>query len=288
MSSKISSKNSFSIDKIKGSNTLIKLFCCLVIVVLICILIGNYAFKNGHLTCDHYVFNTYLYIILGILLMFIVVLINDQTGIFNKLLSIMFEGSMVKAILSFIMLIIIIAFLTNLLYKINPQNILASNGVWLLLILIFGILLIPTIILGRLTDVIGTAGIATIVITIVIGLLGYYLGDKIVTFDWDYYLSIILGFLIIVIIGGPFFITNPETLINFFYVISIILLIIFILLLLSNHKKLKENADKCIDGKVVPNYPVESYGIIIKIINIFMDIVRILAIRKSKRRLLRS
>ena len=76
----------FSTDNIKGSNTLIKLFCSLAIVVLICILIGNYAFKSGHLTCDHYVFNTYLYIVLAIVLMFIVVLLNDQTGIFNSLL----------------------------------------------------------------------------------------------------------------------------------------------------------------------------------------------------------
>ena len=53
---------------IKGSNTLLKLFSCLIIIVLICILIGHYAFKNGILTCDHYVFNTYLYIILAILL----------------------------------------------------------------------------------------------------------------------------------------------------------------------------------------------------------------------------
>ena len=80
---KVFANTNFAINNIKGSNTLIKLFCSLAIVVLICILIGNYAFKSGHLTCDHYVFNTYLYIILAIVLMFIVVLLNDQTGIFN-------------------------------------------------------------------------------------------------------------------------------------------------------------------------------------------------------------
>jgi len=65
--------------------------------------------------------------------------------------------------------------------------------------------------------------------------------------------------------------------------ISLISLVIFILLLLSNHKKLKENADKCIDGKVVPNYPVESFGLFIKILNIFQDLIRILRTLKGNK-----
>ena len=281
ISSKAFANTKFSTNNMKGSNTLIKLFCSLAIVVLICILIGNYAFKSGHLTCDHYVFNTYLYIILAIVLMFIVVLLNDQTGIFNALLNFMFSGTMNQVIISFIIFFIISAVLTYALFKVDPSNILVSNAIWLTLIFIIGFCLIPTFILGRLTDVVGLAGITTLVITIVVGLLGYYLGDKIVTFNWDLYLSIALFGLIITIFIGPLFITTPEAMMSFMYIISIISLIIFILLLLSNHKKLKENSDKCIDGKVVPNYPLESYGIVIKIVNIFQDLVRIYAMRKK-------
>ena len=282
MSSK-ASKNLFNMEKIKGSNTLIKLFCSLAIVVLICIMIGNYAFKSGHLTCDHYVFNTYLYIVLAIVLMFIVVLVNDQTGIFNSLLMLMFSGGIFRIIISFIIFIIIYIVLTYALYHVDPTNILASNGIWLSLIFITGLLLIPTIMLGRLTDVVGLAGIATLVVTIVVGLLGYYLGDKIITFDWDFYLYIALFVLLGAILFVPFYITTPEAMITFLYVISIISLIIFILLLLSNHKKLKENSNKCIDGKVIPNYPLESYGIIIKIVNIFKDFIVALSMRKMRK-----
>ena len=109
-------KNSNMINIIKDSNTLMKLFCCLTIVVLICILIGQYAFKNGILTCDHYVFNTYLYIILSILLIFIVVLVNDQTGFFNSFLIWMSQGGIVNIIIIFI---IILALLFGLMYKLN-------------------------------------------------------------------------------------------------------------------------------------------------------------------------
>uniref|UniRef100_A0A6C0EZY9 Inhibitor of apoptosis-promoting Bax1 n=1 Tax=viral metagenome TaxID=1070528 RepID=A0A6C0EZY9_9ZZZZ len=261
---------------IKGSDTLLKLFSCLIIAVIICILIGKYAFKNGNLTCDHYVFNTYLYIILAILIIFIVVLVNDQYGIFNNLILWMMSGGTMRIYMVFIIYIILIFALTYALMTVNPTNIIASNLIWLLVLIFIAFIIIPTIWFGRLTGVVGIAGILTLVITIVVGLLGYYNGDSIVTFNWNIYLNYALMILIAIIILGPYFISTSEGMNNFIVVISFISLIIFILLLLANHKKLKENADKCIDGKVVPNYPLESYGIVIKIVNIFQDLINIL------------
>lgn len=287
MSSRVPSKLSsrllsFQPKSIENSNVLLKIFCTLVIVVLLCIAIGHYAFKNGLLTCDHYVFNTYLYIILAIMLMFLVVLLNDQYGFLNSLLMFMFSGSLVTAIISLILLFGLMIGLTYALIKIDPKNIALSNGIWLALVLLFGILLIPSIYLGRMTDVVGLASILTIVIVIVVGLLGYYLGDKIITFDWDYYLNIALWILIAVGFVSFFLITTLEGRMQLMYVISIISLVIFVLLLLSNHKKLKENSDKCIDGQVIPNYPLESWNLVIKIYIIFKDIINILATRKMR------
>ena len=266
---------------IKGSDTLLKLFSCLIIAVIICILISQNAFKNGILTCNNYVFNTYLYIILAILIMFIVVLVNDQYGIFNNLILWMISGGTMRIYMIFIIYLILIFALTYALMSVNPTNIIASNLIWLLLLIFIAFLIIPTIWFGRLTGIVGIAGILTIVITIGVGLLGYYYGDSIVTFNWDRYLNYALIILIAIMIIGPHFITTSEVMNNFIVVVSFISLIIFILLLLSNHKKLKQNADKCIDGEVVPNYPLESYGIVIKIVNIFQDLINILA--RSKR-----
>jgi len=218
------------------------------------------------------------------MLMFLVVLLNDQYGIFNSLLMMMFSNGLGTAILSFIILLILLIGLTYALIKVDPTNIALCNGIWLALVLLIGILLIPTIYLGRMTDVVGLAGILTIVIVIVVGLLGYYLGDKIITFDWDYYLNIALWILIIVAVIGAIFIHDINTRLTFIYTISIISLVIFVLLLLSNHKKLRENSDKCIDGQVVPNYPLESWGLVIKMVNIFSNLIRILAVRKLRRR----
>jgi FtsH-binding integral membrane protein len=137
--------------------------------------------------------------------------------------------------------------------------------------------------LGRLENVIGMAGLLTLCIVIGTGFLGYYLGDKIITFDWDKYLGMALFALIVISFAGPFFIKDIETLISFYYAISIGGLIIFTLLLLSNHKKLKENSEKCVNSTNPPNYPLESFNIVIKIANIFQDLIQILAIRKRRR-----
>jgi hypothetical protein len=260
-------------NSIKSSNILLKIFCCLTIIVLICILIGNYAFKNGVLTCDHYVFNTYLYIILSILLVFIVVLVNDQTGFFNTFLISMAQGNII------VMMILILVFFFGLVYTlqtINPNDILSSNLIWLLLILTLGVFIIPIVWFGRMTNVVGLAGILTVLITLIVGIAGYYYGDKIVTFDWDKYLNYALWILVFASIAGIFFIKNYNLMMTYYLILSIISLAVFVLMLLSNHKKVKENADKCIDGKVVPNYPYESFGIFIKMLNIFGDLIRIL------------
>lgn len=294
MSERVSSRitasrqsNIFSINQIEDSNILLYLFSCIVIIVLICIAIGHYAFKNGLLTCDHFVFNTYLYVILAIMLMFLIVLINDQTGIFNKLLMMLFSSGLLFAIIALIGLFALIYFLSKALITTDPNNILASNTIWLALVALIGISMIPVIYLGRLTNVLGMAGMATVAIVIIVGLLGYYAGDKIITFDWDYYLNIALMILIGVLFLGYFFIssTDPEVMLNFIYITSIIGLIIFILLLLSNHKRLREDANKCSEGSAnSPNYPLQSWQLVIKIMNVFGDLVRILAIRKLRSR----
>jgi FtsH-binding integral membrane protein len=212
-----------------------------------------------------------------------VVLINDQTGVFNSLLLWMMEGSKFRVIVTFIIIILILFFLIYELFNVDPQNIVASNLIWVTLIFILGIFMIPTIWFGRLSDVVGLAGILTIMITISVGILGYYYGDNIVTFDWDKYLNYALWFLIILIISGLFFITDIKNLSTFLFIISIISLLIFVLLLLSNHKKLKENSEKCIDGKVIPNYPLESFSLFIRILNIFQNIIRILGRLNGRR-----
>lgn len=267
---------------IPDNNILLKIFCSLVIIVLICIAIGHYAFKNGELTCDHYILNTFLYVILAIVLIFMLVLMNDKYGVFDSLLDFFFYSSS-SPFISFIIMIALIVGLTYAITNIPPQNIIASNAVWILLVILITIILIPSIYFGRVSGVVGIAGLITVGVVVATGLVGYYYGDSLITFDWDTYLMWALIAWIVIFMIGIWMARTPTEIINFIYIMSIASLIIFVLLLLSYFKTLKQNAAKCIDGQVIPNYPLESWKLVIKMVNIFKNIIRILGIRKMRR-----
>jgi len=269
-------------DMIPDNHTLLKIFCSLVIIVLVCIAIGHYAFKNGELTCDHYILNTFLYVILAIVLMFMLVLLNDKYGVFNRLLDFFFYSAS-SPFVSFIILLALIIILSYAIIHIPPQNIIASNAVWLLLVMLITLILIPSIYFGRVSGVVGIAGLFTIGIVVATGLAGYYYGDSLITFDWDFYLTCALVAWIVIFILGMWMTKTPSERVSFIYVMSIASLIIFVLLLLSYFKTLKNNANKCVDGTMVPNYPLESWRLVIKMVNVFVDMIRILGIRKMRR-----
>ncbi len=108
----------------------------------------------------------------------------------------------------------------------------------------------------------------TIVITAVVGFIGYKFGKEFITVDFDKYLRWALVALIVASFGG-IFVNNP----NYWYFITIASLIIFSLLLLSYNNTIRKNAETC----KIPNYPDESFGLIIKIVNILQDVMYLLA-----------
>ena len=181
-------------------------------------------------------------------------------------------------------MIALIVGLTYAITNIPPQNIIASNAVWILLIILITIILIPSIYFGRVSGVVGMAGLITVGVVVATGLVGYYYGDSLITFDWDTYLMWALIAWIVIFMIGIWMARTPTEIINFIYIMSIASLIIFVLLLLSYFKTLKQNATKCIDGQVIPNYPLESWKLVIKMVSIFKNIIRILGIRKMRRR----
>jgi len=275
-------RNRPSKDIIPDNHALLKIFCSLVIIVLVCIAIGHYAFKNGELTCDHYILNTYLYVILAIVLIFMLVLLNDKYGVFSGLLDFFFYSSN-SPIVSFIIILLLIFGLSYAITHIPPQNIIASNAVWLLLVMLISLILIRSIYFGRVSGVVGIAGLFTIGIVVATGLVGYYYGESLITFDWDFYLTWALIAWIVVFILGIWMVKTPSEMVNFIYLMSFASLIIFVLLLLSYFKTLKYNANKCVDGIMVPNYPLESWKLVIKMVNVFVDMIKILGIRRMRR-----
>ena len=294
-------KNNINNDilKLNKQENILYIFACLIIAIIIIIIINKSAFNSsGDLVCSNYVLNTYLYIILAVVITVFIVLCNDKWQIMTNFYISLLSAGLLLNLIYYILMLVLLIFFTYTLQNTNPEKIINTHAIWLILVLLISLVIIPMILLARFYNIIGIAALITIIIVAFTGLIGYYYGDKIITFDWDYYLNIALIIFIIIYIVGFVILYNIDSTGNkisqFIYIFAFIFIIIFILLLLSNHKRLKENAEKCkiFDNsyknghghsnsiRTMPNYPLESWELIIKIYNVFSKVINILLRRR--------
>ncbi len=258
---------------ISNSNFMIKFLLVTLCSIINILAINNYAFDTqGKLVCDNYVLNTYLYVVLSFVIMGAVFVIDERFKLMFKLMEMRMMYLGVLILLTIINIGLIFA-----LQYVDPTNLVASHAIWTTLIIITGFILTASLYLGIHTGVLYQAIILTIIITIVTGLIGYHYGNHLISVDFEKYLSVALILLIVVYFIGPFFVKDIT---QFYYIMAGISLVIFILLLLAYNKNIRQRAETCI----IPNYPLESFGLIIKIVNVLQDIIVLLGKNKSNRR----
>lgn len=229
--------------------------------------INNYAYDTkGNVQCDNYVLNTYLYVILGFVIMAMVILADER---FNIFASLMLQYGLV----AFFGMLVVMIGLTVLLMTTTSQ--IMSHVYWIIVLIVLGLVLSVSVqVYGHMdmNNVYIAFGI-TIIVTAVMGFIGFKYGKSFVTRDFDKYLRWALIALIIASFIG-LFLNVP----NLMLYLSIAGVIIFSLLLISYNNKLRENAKTC----VTPLYPKESFGLIIKIANLLQDVMYLVA--RSRRR----
>jgi FtsH-binding integral membrane protein len=229
--------------------------------------INNYAYDDkGNVQCDNYVLNTYLYVILGFIIMAIVILVDERFNVFANLI-IQYGFFVLFGLLAVMIGFVVLLHLTT--------NQIMSHVYWIVLLLILGLLLSISVQVYAHMDmnIVYMGFIITIVITAVMGFVGFKYGKSFITVDFDKYLKWALVALVIASFAN-FFLNIP----NLWVYLSIAGVIIFSLLIMSYNNKLRENAKTCI----TPLYPKESFGLIIKIANLLKDVMYLLA--RSRRR----
>lgn len=262
------------IKDISRDTIFFKLVSCLIIIITICILIATYSFKNGKPTCHNYILNTYLHTILSLLLIFMIVLVNDNYNIIGNLLMNVKKHNLIKIILIILFIGLIIG-IGIVMSKVKPTNVLLSYILWLSLIISFGILLVLNNLSAKLSNNLTLIFISIIIIIITTALLGFYLGDDIViSSKWDKYLHYILCSIIGTLLISSFLIKNKSKIQNLYYIIYMIIIIIFILLLISNNKDIIDNSLLCNNDKITPSYTIESFSMFMKLINTFINLLR--------------
>jgi FtsH-binding integral membrane protein len=150
-----------------------------------------------------------------------------------------------------------------------------SHMYWIVLLIILGLVLSVSVqVYGHMDmNIVYMGFVITIIITAVMGFIGFKYGKLFITYDFDKYLKWALVALVIAGFAG-LFLNIP----NMMLYLSIAGVIIFSLLIMSYNNKLRDHAKTC----VIPLYPKESFGLIIKIANLLQDVMYLLA--RSRRR----
>lgn len=248
------------------------------ILSLVVMSILNNSFKNGTFTCDKYILNTYLYLILAII--FVALLV--QTLTYNNVTvfeSMMMNHRILYMIGIFILLIISILGISLT----DPKNIVKKHFFWLMFVTFSAILFQPLhmmYIKAGLQDVIIHSLVMTFILVSILTTIAFVKPDFIKPSWGPILFFALLGAIIVelfAIMTGNY---NNR-------IINYVVIAIFIGYLLYDTKFMRVRAKKCLEDCdyysfnrfdhsskcVKPDYIRESINIFLDIYNLFLRIL---------------
>ena len=247
------------------------------IMTVVIMSILNNSFKNGTFTCDKYILNTYLYLILAIVFvaLFVQTLTLNNVDIFVKMIQTH------KYLFLFGILIGLIGSIIGMAFT-DPTNVIIKHLWWTMFITFSAILFQPIhmmYIKSGQQQVIINALIITFILVATLTGIAFYKPDFI-KLSWGPVLFFaLLGAIIVEVIS---ILTNSHSRIMHYIVIAI-----FIGYLLYDTKFMRERAKKClvkcdyynfnrldpINKCVKPDYIKESVNLFLDIYNLFLRIL---------------
>lgn len=233
----------------KTINTMLMLTAILLLVLIF--IIYNRAFEDNVPNCDGYLANVFLYILLGLLLLVFSVLFIAKRG---------YPITFTKGLIGFVVAIAAIFGL----YMINPKQVVLNHIVWVLFLAGLSLIVYNVWRYSVYKDTMTSTLI--IVLLLVAGLVGFaFLKPDWISLGWGPVLTVALfaGILAWVI---PMLFGFKST--TYQKALSAIFVLIFALLVLYDTKLLREKAKVC----RLPNYPLDSVGMILDIVNLFSNI----------------
>jgi FtsH-binding integral membrane protein len=250
----------------------------LAVVIVSSIFAKISSFKDDKPTCDKYILNTYLYLIVSLsLVVFFILVLNT--------LMPNYTNTIYASYLIFIVIILELVLLFYTIYlinKISPLDVTKKRLAWGAFILLFAFVLLPVIqmaIQTNQTDLVVSTMFLTLAIVGVLTFITLIKPDLIIksTAGWTPYIIIGLICLILAhIIPMIFclFANCSELFLNkFYFYLAVIGVIFFIFIILYKTKLVVENAEKCKTPQDA-DYIKESTNLFVSIINLFLNLLR--------------
>lgn len=230
----------------------------------------NSAFKKGFFTCNKYILNTYLYILMAFVIISLEILLFDRNNIkmdfYNK----------IGGIGAFILTLFIIIGALILTMVVNPRNVILKHLCWLVLVSMFSFLAYPAYLRSKDNNTLLSVLLSLTAILLVFTAVAFIRPDFI-SLSWG---PVLLFLLIGVILTHVIFLftlnkrTNQEN-VKYIRGVSYFIIILFIFFILYDTKKIMIGAKMCIEKKA--DYINQSLGIVIDALNLFQSLSNVIS-----------
>lgn len=233
---------------------------------LIIVGVYNTAFKKGFFTCQHYVLNTYLYILMALVIICLEILAFDLHN-----LDIL---KYLQGVLPFIITLIVVIGTLWITMKINPRHVILKHLAWLVFITTVSLLAYPSYLKSKESNTLRGVFLSLVAILVIFTVV-VFIKPELVYFSWGPVLSFLL---IGVIISHLIFMftTNKRTSTqnkNYMKYSSYFIIVLFIFFIMYDTKLIIEAAKIC--SEKTADYINQSLGIILDTLNIFQNLVNI-------------
>lgn len=241
----------------KFDKSLLQIACFILVLIGVMYSIAINSFEKGKFTCNKYILNTYLYIILAFNLMIIINLVLEHYKVMFPLSSMILFG-----------LFLINVGVIFLLHFIDPEKVVLKHLVWSVFVLIMSLIIYPLYVTSD-KKIVMSSLFTTLFITVVLSVFAYTKPELI-----SLKLGPILFFALLIIIVMELFLlfvfrnklgSNSKI----FRAISYFVIFIFMGFILYDTKRLQINAKECVKA----DYIKESMKLFLDILNIFVRLL---------------
>ena len=231
-------------------------------LIVLIVIIFNTAFSGGVATCDNYIFNVYMYILIALFGTIFMYLALNDTDPKNKIRQYIYNN--IGIMIGFFILSIVPYFVMAY-YSTNQ---IITHLMFLILIAMYGVSFHFGI-AGINNKILIEALLQCIVVMISLSIIVFTYPDAIKS-SWNYQLLIILILLIIAQTVTYYVIGPSDPKFNYYQkLFSYFGIVLFSAFILVDTKKVIERSKTCI----VPNYPQASINIFLDGMNLFLDLI---------------
>ena len=237
--------------------SLISISCFVLLLLVLLYTIAINSFEKGKFTCNKYLLNTYLYIILT----FNILIIINLTLEYNKV-------QLPLSIPLLLVLMFVNIGIIFLLHRIDPTQIVLKHLVWLIFVLIISLIVYPLYV-NSSKQVVISALFTTLFLTVVLSSIAYAKPEWI-SLSWGPILFFaLLAVIVMELLLLFLFRNNLGERSGLFRLISYVVILIFMGFILYDTKRLQINAKECVKA----DYIKESLKLFLDILNIFVRLV---------------